>query len=74
VLAESKDPGDSTTTATNNLTFTGRIHIYYENPMSLEQMLFIEQAFNKNNLTVELRGEQWRQIYQNDRREMPLLR
>jgi hypothetical protein len=71
VKAWTRIPGETADTATSDLTFSGRIYIYYENDMPLQQMAALEQFFNDRKLAVEFRGPTFLTLHWNEKREMP---
>lgn len=52
-------PGDSEAASSEDVVFSKRVFIYYENYLTLEQTLKIENAFKKQGLSVILRGSDY---------------
>jgi hypothetical protein len=52
-------PGDSEAASSEDVVFSKRVFIYYENYLTLEQILKIENAFKKQGLSVILRGSDY---------------
>jgi hypothetical protein len=63
-------PGDSADTALRDLRFSGRIYIYLEQDLPLQQLAALEAAFNNNNAAVQFRGSTYRTLHWNEKRVM----
>jgi hypothetical protein len=65
-----KVPGDTSPTSSVDLAFSGRIFIYYEDMLSLEQLAFLEKQFTAKGLSVQFRGNDYLTLHWNERRQM----
>lgn len=54
-----KHPGDATHTGIHDLVFSGRVYLYYENVLSLEQLGVLEAAFKARGMTPQFRGQDY---------------
>lgn len=52
-------PGDSSTEHSKELTFTGKIYVYYEDDLTLEQLGSLEALFKSKNLLPQFRGQRY---------------
>jgi hypothetical protein len=56
ILSMAKDPGDSTFEKSSDLLFTGKIYLYHEDFLTLEQYGDLEKLFRSKNMIVQFRG------------------
>ena len=71
IRASVSAPGESAKTDSTDLTFSGRVFIYYEGELSLQQMAALEQMFIERKMAVEFRGQSYWALRMNEKREMP---
>lgn len=56
ILISTRDPADSSSQRSDELVFTGKIFIYHEDEMSLEQLGALEMLFKSKKLLPQFRG------------------
>lgn len=56
LVVNSLDPADATEERSKDLTFTGKVFIYHEMPMTLQQLGDLEKSYQEKGLTVQFRG------------------
>jgi hypothetical protein len=71
VKASASAPGESAATQSTDLTFSGRIFVYYEGDLTLQQMASLEQLFTERKLAVEFRGLNYQALRGNEKRVAP---
>ena len=59
VLIVSKNPGDTAKIFSKDLHFSGRIYIYHEDDLTLQQLGFLEGLYKANNLSIQFRGSDY---------------
>jgi hypothetical protein len=51
-----RDPADSSATSIGDLTFSGRIYLYFDQEFSVEQLGSLEALYKQQNISVQFRG------------------
>lgn len=54
-----KIPGDTSTTSLSQLSFTGRVYIYYEDELSLQQLAALDELYRTAGLSAQFRGPEY---------------
>ena len=49
-------PTDSAQTSSDDLTFSGRVYIYHEDDLSLQQLAALERLYNSKGLSVSFKA------------------
>jgi hypothetical protein len=63
-------PGETSQTWSAELTFTGRVFIYYEDLLSLTQLAALEQLYKQRGLSPQFRGHDYLTLHWNEKRVM----
>jgi hypothetical protein len=61
LLASARNPGDLNAVDTKDLVFSGRIYIYHENEINLEQLGVLSAWYRARKLDVQFRGPAYQQ-------------
>jgi hypothetical protein len=64
-------PGETAGTGTRDLTFSGRVYIYLDDELSLQQLATLEKFYNQNGLSPEFRSNAFLTLHWHERREIP---
>lgn len=64
-------PGETAGTTSTDLVFSRRIYVYYEPPLSLQQLAALETLFTQNGLSVEFRDGDYQTLHWYEQREIP---
>jgi hypothetical protein len=62
--------GDSAKTTLKEATFSGRIYVYYESDMNLQQLATWENVFGQQGVAVQFRGRDYQLIHANEKRQV----
>ena len=61
-------PGETSETWSKDLTFTGRIYVYYEDDLSLSQLAALDDLYKGNGLFPEFRGQAYMALHWHEKR------
>ena len=70
VQVSGRMPGDTSKTDSQDLTFTGRIYIYYEDDLSLGELAALDQLSKQNGVAPQFRGHDYLVLHWNEQRVM----
>jgi hypothetical protein len=56
IIADARSPGDVQSVRSSQLRFSGRVFVYHEDDLTLQQLAELEQAYSQNGLAAHFRG------------------
>ena len=70
ILVGTVIPGETAETWSRDLTFSGRVYIYLDDDLSLQQLATLEKFYNQNGLSPEFRSRAFLTLHWMEKREI----